>query len=294
MEFLNYHHLYYFWVIAREGSITKACLKLRLAQSTLSAQLKSLEERLGHPLFQRKKRDLVLTEHGRLALVYAETIFSAGGELLDVMRNRPPSRSETVVRLGCINGIPKRLQTDFVSPALADRTTKLVMVEGSLQALVRQLRNHLLDVVISNMPVPADTARGVYNHPLGQVDIWLVGHPKFSKLARGFPRSIEGAPIFVPTYESQVRTDVDSFFERAQSRPHVRGEIEDAALLLNLTLAGHAMAVLPEITVREHVRNGKLVVIDRLTGIHERTWAITASRKIPNAAVAAMIKRFSE
>lgn len=292
MDSLNYHHLYYFWVIAREGSVSKASAKLRLAQSTVSAQLKSLENILGHDLFTREKRAIELTETGRLVLDYAETIFSTGRELLDVVRHRVKSK-QTAVRVGAINSISKYLQVEFVQPALKRPDVRLLMVEASLPTLLRQLQNHTLDVVISNMPVPTDRLRGAYNHELGEIDVWVVGQPKFVKRTAKFPKSLATLPVYVPTHQSRVRSDFDLYCEQVGVVPNIRGEIEDVAILRAIALAGAGVAILPEIATRRDIKDKTLVMIDRLPTVRETMWAITTSRKMPNLYVHEMISTFS-
>lgn len=292
MEHLNYHHLYYFWIIAREGSVSKASAKLRLAQSTVSTQLKALEDILGHQLFVRGKRGIELTETGRLALNYADTIFATGRELMDVVKNRAKSK-QTAVRVGSINSISKYLQVEFVRPVLNKPDVRLLMVEASLPTLIRQLQNHTLDVVISNMPVPTDRLRGVYNHELGEIDVWVVAHPKFKKNKAHLPQLLSKHPMYVPTHESRVRSDFDLFCEQAGVVPNIRGEIEDVAILRILALSGAGLVVLPEIAVRSDIRDRSLVMIDRMSRVYETMWAVTTSRKMPNPHVHEMIRTFA-
>jgi LysR family transcriptional activator of nhaA len=291
MEWLNYHHLHYFHAIAREGGISRASRKLRLAQSTLSAQLKELEEFLGQPLFERKGKRLELTGAGRMAMKYADEIFSAGQEMVDAFRNRPVQR-DRVLRVGAIKSLSKNLQFELVEAALGDEQTRLVLSQGSFPNLIRDLKNHLLDLVISNQAARTDLEPGVFNHPLATIPVVVVGTPRFLPLKKAFPSSLDGAAIFLPPAGSQLRGEWDAWCEREKVRPRVRAEIEDVALLRIAALSGRGCALLPEIAVARELKERILRVIGRPRGLDENFYAITATRKFPNALVETMIRGF--
>ena len=176
-EWLNYHHLRHFWMIARHQSVTRAAEKLKISQSTLSDQLAELEDWLGELLFERRGRELHLTDAGRVALEHAETIFTTGHELITRFRQSDQKR-QRILRIGAVGPLSKNLQFDFIQPLLADTRTKVVVVAGGLNDLTKQLQEHRLDLVLSNIPVRADLEADVFNHPLGEVPVFLVGGKK--------------------------------------------------------------------------------------------------------------------
>ncbi len=292
-EWLNYNHLYYFWVIAQEGSIVRAARKLRLAESTLSAQLRFLEEALDHPLFERQHRRLKLTESGRLVFDYAETIFSAGKEMLDVLRHRPGGERQVVLRLGVLSGLSKNLQLEFLAPFLGRKGLRFVVKQGSLPYLLSELSNHRLDFFISDIPVETNKAKDLFNRVLGVIPVCVVGGKRFHNLRKKFPHSLEGAPLFVPTVESSVRADFDRFLGEHGVRPQVRAELDDIALLRVFVLDGQGMAVLPEIGVRGELERKTLFVIGRPPGLREAIYAVTPRRMRPNPLVAEILSHFA-
>lgn len=293
VEWLNYNHLYYFWVIAREGGVTAASRKLRLSQSTLSAQLRLLEEALGHELFEREKRALKLTEHGRRALDYADTIFETGQELFASFRGAAQQEERRqVIRIGALGSLSKNLQYEFIRPALQNKQLHLTVVEGSLDDLTHRLRDHELDVAISNMPVRTDLSPDLHNRSLGSLPMCLVGTPAYKKLRGGLETLPEGLPMLLPTYQSKVRSELDLALEQAGAKPDVRAEIEDMALMRICALSGEGVAVAPEIVVRNELREKTLVVLHRLKSITETFYAITPSRRSRNAVVEELIERF--
>jgi LysR family transcriptional activator of nhaA len=293
LDWLNYHQLHYFWVIAQEMSVTKAAKRLRLSQSNLSGQLRTLESSLGQPLFERENRRLRLTEAGRLALDYANGIFASGQELVSALRGRPEARRTPVIRVGALNALSKNLQYEFVRPLLAEGGVNLEMVVGDLATLVRELRDHRLDVVISNVPLRFEQTPELRNHRLGALPVVLVGAARYAPLAQNFPASLAGVPLFLPTRAGRFRSDFDAWTERERLKLEVRAEIEDMALLRLFALSGEGVAVVPEIVVRRDLDDGKLRVIKRLRGLSESFFAVTATRRFPNPHVERVVRRFA-
>ncbi|KAB2838687.1 LysR family transcriptional regulator [bacterium] len=292
-DWLNYNHLYYFWVIANEGGIVAAARKLRLAESTLSAQLRYLEESLGHSLFERQHRRLKMTEPGRLVFDYAETIFSAGREMLDVLRHRPGGKRQIVLRLGVLAGLSKNLQLEFLAPFLGREGLRFAVRQGSLPYLVSELANHRLDFFISDIPVETNKSRDVFNRVLGTIPVCVVGAKKFLGLRRKFPDSLQGAPLYLPTLESSVRADFDRFLGESGVKPEIRAELDDIALLRVFVLHGQGMAVLPEIGVRGELQRKTLFVIGRPPGLRETIYAVTPRRMRPHPLVAEILSHFA-
>lgn len=294
VEWINYHHLHYFWVIAREGGISAATRKLKLSQSTLSGQLKELEESVGVPLFSRCGRGLELTEAGRLAFDYAETIFTTGRELFDVLKHGAASPREKAVRVGALSSLSKNLQYEFVRPLVGRADVRLKMTEGPLGSLVKQLKGHALDVVLSNMPVRTDTDSDVFNHKLGAMPVVVVGAPRWKKVADDFPRGVADTPVYASTHQSRVRSELDLFLQQAGVKVHLQAEVDDMALLRLFALWGNGLAVVPEIVVQSELAAHKLVVIHRFDRLSESYYAITARRRFENEIVSELVKGFGK
>jgi LysR family transcriptional activator of nhaA len=290
-EWLNYHHLRHFWMIARHRSMTRAAEALHVSQSTLSEQLRELEAWLGQPLFDRRGRELHLTEHGRVALQHAETIFETGRELLTRFRQSPHS-DQRVLRLGAVGPLSKNLQFDFIQPLLADRRTRLVIVAGPLDDLVRQLREHRLDLVLSNIPLRADQERNVFNHLLGEVPVYLAGQTPPAARAGRFPESLRGQPLFLPSHQSHVRLDFDLLLAHAGFEPDVRAEVDDMALLRLLALSGQGLALVSQIVVERDLHTRNLTFVQRVPGLVERYYALALRRRFENAWMGQIVEAF--
>lgn len=288
-EWLNYHHLRHFWMIARHGSMTRAATALRVSQSTLSEQLRELEAWLGQPLFDRRGRQLHLTDAGRVALEHAETIFATGRELLTRFRQSGRNR---VLRLGAVGPLSKNLQFDFVQPLLADASIKLVVVAGPLDELARQLQEHTLDLVLSHIPLRADTASNVFNHPLGEVPVYLVGPQPYRGSRPKFPQFLHGQPLFLPSHQSHVRGDFDSLLAAAGVEPDVRAEVDDMALLRLLALSGRGLALVSKIVVERDLQSRQLKFMRRVPGLVEKYFALTVRRRFENAWLGEIVAAF--
>lgn len=289
MEWLNYHHLLYFWTVAREGSIARASATLRLAQPTISAQIRTLEDRLGEKLFERRGRGLVLTETGRVALRYADEIFSLGRELLDVVKGRSPGRPARLA-VGISDAVPKLVAHRLLEPALQlAEPVRIVCHEDHVEALLARLALHEIDLVISDAPLgPQVKVRG-YSHALGECGVEVFGAPKLAAAARrGFPRSLDGAPMLLPTEGSSLRRALDSWLERRSLRPLVVGEFQDSALLKTFGSQGVGLFAGPSAIAREICAQYGVKPVGRLDGVAERFYAISAERRLTHPAVRAI------
>ena len=292
MKWLNYHHFFYFWIIAQEMSVTRAAKRLRLSQSNLSGQLKELEELIGHPLFKRVGQRLVLTESGRIALDYANEIFTMGQEMLDHFEHRLIDQGTRTVRVGAISSLSKNLQIEFLRPLLKMADVKIVVLQGGLSDLVRQLKNHLLDVVISNTPIHGEE-EGVFSHSLAEIPVLLVGTPELKpKKNWKFPDVLDGLPINLPAKGSQLRSEWDAWLDRLSLKPKVKSEVEAMALLRLFALTGEGFVVVPEIVVQNELKEKKLIRLEKLP-FFETFYAITATRKFPNDLIEVLVKGFS-
>ena len=290
-EWLNYHHLRNFWMIARHRSMTRAAEALSVSQSTLSEQLAELEEWLGQPLFERRGRALHLTESGRVALQHAETIFETGRELMTSFR-RTKSGAQRILRIGAVGPLSKNLQFDFIQPLLADDRTKVVVVAGALDELARQLREHRLDLVLSNIPLRADQEQNVFNHLLGEVPVFLVGGRPLEKTRQRFPLFLRGQPLFLPSHQSHVRLDFDLLLAKAGIEPEVRAEVDDMALLRLLALSGEGLALVSKIVVERELESREIKFMLRVPGLVERYYALAAKKRFENAWLGEIVEAF--
>lgn len=289
MEWLNYHHLLYFWMVAREGSLVAAGKVLRLSQSALSGQIHTLEESLGHQLFERRGRKLVLTETGRVVYRYAEQIFGLGRELLDVVKGRGvPTAGRLVV--GISDVVPKLLVRQLLAPAFqqAERLA-LVCVEDRFDRLLAALAAHEVDVVIADAPVPPDAPVRAFNHLLGESTVTLVAPPDLApSLRRGFPAHLEGAPLLLPNTGTALRRDVDGWLATHGVTPVVIAEAQDSALLKDFAADGMGAMFVPTVIADVVTKRYGVVKVAEVPAIRERYYAISIERRLVHPAVIAI------
>ncbi len=291
MEWLNYHHLYYFWVVAKEGTIAQAAKSLRLAQPTISGQIKELERTLDLQLLRKVGRTLELTEDGHLVLRYADDIFQTGRELLDTIKGRP-SGKPLRLRVGISDVLPKLVCHDLLAPAIhLDQPVHIVCHGDKTERLLAELAVRGLDLVLSDEPVSSHTKVRAFNHLLGECGItFFASAPMARRYRRGFPASLDGAPMLVPTTESALRRALDHWFEQKKVLPHLVAEFDDSGLLKSFGQGGDGIFPVPSV-VEEAVRTQYNVqVVGRTTEVVERFYAITVERRIKNPAVAAISK----
>lgn len=280
-QWLNYHHLRHFWMIARHGGVTRAAEKLNVSQSTLSEQLAELEGWLGQGLFERRGKQLRLTDAGRVALEHAETIFTTGHELITRFRQSGETRLRTL-RIGAVGPLSKNLQFDFIQPILADVRTKVVVVAGALDELIRKLQEHQLDLVLSNIPLRADQNEQVLNHLLGEVPVFLVSGQKWPLAPGPFPKSLRGVPLFLPSHQSDVRAEFDLMLAKAGVEPLVHAEVDDMALLRLLALSGEGLALVSKIVVERELKSREIGFMQRVRGLKERYYALAMRKRHQN------------
>ena len=289
MNWLNYHHLLYFWTVAREGSIARACTLLHLTQPTISGQLRSLEKALGAKLFERAGRNLVLTETGRVVYRYAGEIFSLGRELQDTLKGRPVGRSPRLL-VGIADALPKLITYRILEPALRlPEPMQIVCHEGPPERLLAQLAVHELDVVLADAPVSPVTKIRAFNHLLGECGVSLFGTAKLvAARRRGFPQSLNGAPFLLPMEDTSLRRSLDQWFEAVGIRPLVRGEFSDSAALKVFGQTGVGIFAAPSAVEDEVRRQYRVRVLGRVESIRERFYVISTERKLRHPAVAAI------
>lgn len=288
MEWLNYHHLLYFWTVVREGGVSRAAERLRLSQPTVSAQVKLLEEMLGQPLFERQGRRLALTETGRLVYRYADEIFSIGREMLETLKGRAPGRPMQLI-VGVSNAVPKLIVRRLLQPALTgELQVHLVCREDSTDTLMTELATHALDVVISDVPPPTHVRVKVFGHLLGESDTTLFAAPPLAaKLRRRFPQSLNEAPVFLPATTTALRRGIDQWLESEDLRPRVVGEFDDSALMKAFGQAGTAVFPGPTVIAPEIVRQYRVQVVGRIA-VRERYYAISVERRLKHPVVLAL------
>jgi LysR family transcriptional activator of nhaA len=289
MEWLNYHHLLYFWTVVRAGSIHKASQDLRVSPPAISTQLKLLEEQLGEKLLTRSGRRLVLTETGRTVFGYAEDIFSLGRELLDVVKNRPTGRTLRL-DVGVVDVMPKVVVQTLLEPALRlDQPVRIVCREASSDQLLGRLATHELDVVLSDSPVDPTLRVRAYSHLLGECGVMFVAAAAdAAHYRRKFPQSLDGAPMFLPADNTALRRNLDFWFESHQIRPRVLGEFEDYALLRAFGETGAGVFPLPSVAGAQLRRLKTVRTIGTTNQVRTHFYAISAERKLQHPAVVAI------
>ncbi len=289
MNWLNYHHLLYFWLTAREGSIVKASELLHLTPPTVSAQIQSLEKSLGEKLLRRGGRRLVLTEAGQTAYRYANEIFSLGREMQASLKDRPTGRPLRL-HVGINDTLPKFAAYRLLAPAFSlPETVQVVCLEDNAERLLAQLAMHELDVVLSDAPAGRALSVRVFSHLLGECGVTFIGSPAMAKQhRRGFPRSLDGAEFLLPTENTALRRDLDVWFEANGIRPKVRGEFQDNALLDAFGQAGLGLFVGPTAIEQEICRQYDVQTIGQTVDVHERVYAISAERTLKHPAVVAI------
>ncbi len=289
MEWLNYHHLHYFWVVAKEGTIAAACKVLYLAQPTISAQLRALERSLGEKLFTRVGRNLALTETGRIVYRYADEIFSLGCDLMDTVKGRPTGRPIRF-NVGVADVLPKLVAYRLLQPALQlPEQIHLVCHEGSPPELLTRLAVYELDLVLSDSPIGPDVRVRAFNHLLGECGISIFGTKELAgKYRRRFPKSLDGAPFIIPTSNTALRRSIEHWFDSEGIRPRVFGEFEDSALLKVFGQAGVGLFAAPTVIEKEVRRQHDVRVVGRLESVRERFYAISVEKKVKHPAVLAI------
>ena len=286
---LNFHHLRYFHAIAREGSLTRAAKRLNLSQSALSVQLRKLEESLGHPLFDREHKSLVLTEAGKMALDHAESIFRLGDDLVETLQQRRSDR-RLVLRVGAVATLSRNFQMRLLGDLARREDVELVLRSGSLRELLTQMQAHTVDLVLSNQPVRRDMETNWFSHLLAEQSVSLVAAKDKRKREFRFPEDLDGTPVLVPSMESNIRTAFDLVMERYGVRPVIAAEVDDMAMLRLLARESGTLALVPRVVVLDELDSGVLVERHRFPEIREGFYAITPSRKFPNALVKELVE----
>jgi len=287
MADLNYNHLRYFWAVAQDGNLTRTAERLNVSQSALSVQIRKLEDRLGHPLFERRGRQLHLTEAGRIALDHADAIFATGDELIGTLRETGAARQ--AVRIGALATLSRNFQIGFLKPLLGRNDIEVILRSGSPAELLLGLQSLALDVVLTNQPPPTDALTQYIAHRLSEQPVSLIGTPQLVGKTRSVAALLDRHPVILPTLGSTLRTSFNALVDRLDIRPQIAAEVDDIAMMRLLVREGFALAVLPPIAVRDELASGMLVEADALPGITETFFAITTDRRFPNPIIRMLI-----
>lgn len=285
---VNYHHLRYFWAVAHEGNLTRAAERLFVSQSAVSVQIKKLERQLGHELFERRGRRLVLTEAGSIALEHADTVFRLGDELLGTLGIQGAT-TRRVLRVGALATLSRNFQIEFLQPLLVRKDLDLVLRSGSLGDLLRAMGEHQIDIVLANVVPLRDAGVTWVPHLIAEQPVSLVGHPDRLQKGRRLKDILASEPLLLPTTESSIRTGFDTMADRLGVRPLIAGEVDDMAMLRLMARESSSLAVVPPIVVRDELEAGELVEIRRLPELRETFYALTASRRFPNPLLRELI-----
>ncbi len=288
MSRLNYNHLRYFWAVAHAGGLTRAAQRLHLSQSALSVQLQKLEHQIGHDLFERSGRTLVLTEAGQIALDYADTIFKAGDELVSTLEGRPLARRQ-VLRVGALTTLSRNFQLEFLRPLVGRADVELIVRSGTLRDLLAQLESHAIDVVLANSAAPRDARATLRNHLLDRQPVSLVGRPRAGRRKFRFPEDLRDVPVLLPGLDSDIRAAFDTLLELAGIRPTVLAEVDDMAMLRLLARERDGVTLVPPIVVRDELAAGVLVEHCRIPEVFESFHAIVQRRRFPNRLLGVLL-----
>ncbi len=289
MEWQNYNHLFYFWTIVKEGGVTRAAEKLRLAQSTVSAQLALLEESFHEKLFQKEGRKLVLTEAGQVVYRYTEEIFALGQEMRETLRGKPSGKSLQMV-VGITDSLPKLIAYLLLQPAFSiSESVYLNLKENNLSHLLAELALHQIDLVLSDTPFPSSLKIRAYNHLLGECGISFFATKKIKEqYSKKFPYCLDGAPFLLPDHATLLRKNLDQWFEEKKIYPHFIAEFEDSALLKVFAQSGKGIFAAPTAIEKEIQKQYEVVLMGRTTDIVEQFYAISIERRLKHPGVVAI------
>jgi LysR family transcriptional activator of nhaA len=287
MEWLNYHHLRYFWTVAKEGSLVRAAAKLHVSQPSISEQIRELEEALGEKLFRREGRINKLTDAGQMVFGYADEIFALGRELLNAVKQRPGAR-ELRFYVGVVDSFPKLVTNEILAPIFAmPQTVHVICREGKMEDLLAQLAAHRLDIVLADEPASSSTNFKTFSHPIGETITTFCAEKKLAaKLRRGFPKSLHEAPALLPAENTTLRRALEKWFREHHIMPRVVAEFEDLALMKVMAAEGRGFIAVPTVAVRDAINHYRFQAIGEAAQCRLHFNAITTERRIAHPAVA--------
>ena len=287
MSRLNYNHLRYFWAVATDGNLTRTAERLGLSQSALSVQIKKLEDQVGHALFERRARQLHLTEAGRIALDHADQIFATGDELLGTLKET--GRARQALRIGALATLSRNFQIGFLRPVLGRTDVEVIIRSGGAGELLQALEALTLDLVLLNRAPARDGLTPFIAHRLAEQGVSLVGTVALAAGKQSLKERLRQHPVILPTPDSGVRTGFDALANRLDVRPQIAAEVDDMAMMRLLAREGIGLAVLPPIVVKDELASGLLIEVDQLPGIVESFYAVTIKRRFPNPHLRALV-----
>jgi LysR family transcriptional activator of nhaA len=287
---INYHHLYCFHVVVEEGGLTRAAARLGIGQSALSIQMKQFEQSLGFALLDRAHRSITPNERGRLVHAYTREIFRLGGEMVETLLDRPTAR-RTQLEVAALDTIPKHFTVELVRQALAPGGCTVKVLEGKPDALLENLIEHRVDLMISNFVPTAEPGR-IHARRIARLPLWVVGARSFVRFKKGFPGSLHRAPFVLPTGDSGVRHAFESYCRDHSLTPDLVVEAQDVMVQKLLAVQGTGLTVVPEFAVSEYLAQRKLFAMGKLEGLHEELFLISAARKIQNPVAQRLMKAF--
>ncbi len=288
---LNYNHLRYFWAVAHNGNLTRTAEQLHVSQSALSLQIRKLEQQLGHDLFERRGKQLLLTEAGRLTLSHADVIFASGAELLSQIQGQ--AQGVTMLRVGVMSTLSRNFQAEFLQPILRRPDARVTVRSGDLANLLEQLEAHRLDVILTNTSPQRDAATPWIVQTLATQPISLVGHAARHRDGESLAETVGREPVVAPTLETTIRGGFDAFCEQHGVAPNFAAEVDDMALLRLLARRDQGVAITPAIVVQDELRSGELKEFGQFEELQESFTAITLSRRFPNPLLAELLEAFS-
>lgn len=288
---INYKHLHYFWVVAKEGGVTRASERLHLTPQTISGQLNLLEDQLGTPLFTRVGRNLELTANGRLVLSYADEIFSLGGELEELIHQLPANRPQ-LFKVGVVDVLPKSIAHRILQPALQmGDPIHMICREASLDTLLAELSVHRLDLVLADRPIPSTVSMRGYSHKLGECAVGFFATERLGRQLNGdFPRSLDGAPLLLPSSGTQLRSGIDQWLDLHRIHPRMIAEFDDSALMKAFGQEGAGIFIAPAAIEREVERQYQVKTIGRVDEVKEHFYAISVERRVTHPVVSTLLE----
>lgn len=292
MRRLNYHHLHYFWMVARQGKLTETAELLKISQSALSMQIRQLEDDLGQPLFHRKARRLELTEAGRIAFSHAEDIFRRGDQLRALLvEGRQADRQH--VRIGSVATLSRNFQEAFVRPLIDREDVHLVMQSGRLEEMLSRLATHSIDLLLSNVPVQGDEEHAWRSRLIAKQAVSIIGHGRRRRKFR-LPEDLQEAKVLVPGQGSEIRNAFELLCEQWEVQPTVLAEVDDMAMLRLLARDSAALAIMPKVVVRDEINSGILIEHVSLPGVYENFYGIRVRRQFESPIIRELMRRPAE
>ncbi len=288
---INYHHLLYFKTIAEEGSVSLAAKKLKLGQPTLSAQLKQFEETLDVLLFERKHKKLILTEQGKVALDYARSIFKMGSEMYEVLHDRIVEH-KPALHIGALDSVAKQIVLELCEKAYSIGPCLITLSEGKSDELIRELTSHRMDILITNFLSSETSSKGLSHRVIAKRQVSFFAAPKYKGMRKGFPKSLSGQPIILPTFDSKLRYDLEHWMQSYGIELNVIAETQDIAVKKLMAISGLGLIPAASHTVNRQLLKGELIEIGPLQGVYEELILVTAKRKIENRFAAKLMANF--